>query len=95
MTGLASLVVSNTRIRGTIPAELGYLPYLQTIDLHNTLMTCCHTENEAVQQLQNNTLLPNFLVLDASSPQPPILDLRLNNRDAVLAGLLNTGGNMT
>jgi hypothetical protein len=47
MLGLQSLRLGNTRLHGTIPEELGHLPYLEHVDIHNTLMTCCQDVNEA------------------------------------------------
>lgn len=92
--GLNNLIISNTRIQGTIPKELGDLPFLQYVDMHNTLMTCCRTEDEALQHSQNNSLVPGFLSLNQSATMQPIIDASLNSRDAALAGYLNTGSNM-
>jgi hypothetical protein len=41
MLGLQSLSVRHTSVRGTIPPELAALPYLASVDLRDTHMTCC------------------------------------------------------
>lgn len=92
--GLTNIIISNTRVQGTIPKELGDLPFLQFVDMHNTLMTCCHTEEEALEAQNDNALVPQFLTLNDTATMQPIIDNRLTSRDAALAGFLNTGSNM-
>lgn len=41
MLGLQSLSIRNTLVGGTIPRELANLPYLESVDVRDTRMTCC------------------------------------------------------
>lgn len=41
MLGLQSLSVRHTLLGGTIPHELSQLPYLESVDVRDTRMTCC------------------------------------------------------
>jgi hypothetical protein len=47
MLGLQTLDLSNTRIKGSIPEELGSLPFLMSVDIRNTLMSCCSNMSQA------------------------------------------------
>jgi len=41
MLGLQSLSIRHTLVGGTLPRELADLPYLETVDVRDTRMTCC------------------------------------------------------
>lgn len=107
MLGLQVLDLSNTRIKGTIPAELGALPFLMSVDLRNTLMTCCHSEKEAermldLYNLRNKTrdvvrddgpdLLPSFLEFNLVNKRSPVDEPMPS--DPFLTKLMATGQNL-
>jgi hypothetical protein len=43
MLGLQSLSIRQTLVSGTIPRELADLPYLESVDVRDTRMSCCGT----------------------------------------------------
>lgn len=81
MLGLQTLDLSNTRISGSIPEELGNLPFLMNVDIRNTLMTCCknysaaNAANQALRKGQQQQQHPRQLLADStsSSSHPPQL----------------------
>jgi hypothetical protein len=90
MQGLQQLSISNTLLSGTIPQSLAQLPYLETVDMHNTLMTCCDTwQNATARQA---ALLPAFLTFDATVQRSPSIEML--GRNPLLNAYLNTGQNM-
>jgi hypothetical protein len=64
MLGLQSLSIRHTLLGGTIPRELADLPYLESVDVRDTRMTCCGSLEEAQERRRNGTLLPGYLTLD-------------------------------
>jgi hypothetical protein len=106
MLGLQMLDLSNTRISGSIPEELGNLPFLMTVDISNTLMSCCIDMSQAeaaqknvasdgkVPQKEDATpeLLPTFLQFDLQRKRSPV-DERMP-RDKYLAQFMATGENL-
>lgn len=106
MLGLQMLDLSNTRISGSIQEELGDLPFLMTVDIRNTLMSCCGDLSEAEAAEQNVApdgkvpskedetpeLLPTFLQFDLQQKRSP-LDQRMP-RDEYLAQYMATGENL-
>jgi hypothetical protein len=90
MQGLQQLSISNTLISGTIPASLAQLPYLEAVDMHNTLMTCCHSWQDATAP--QAPLLPAFLTFDASVQLSPSNEML--GRNPLLNLYMNTGQNM-
>jgi hypothetical protein len=106
MLGLQALDVSNTRIRGTIPEELGNLPFLMSVDIRNTLMSCCRNLSDAkaagdrinttdggVDDWQKGRaeLLPHFLQFNMANKRSPVDELM--PRDPFLRTLMATGEN--
>lgn len=92
MLGLQELNLGNTLLSGTIPQDLSLLPYLGFVDIHNTLMTCCSSMDEAEQRANNNTLLPGFLVFSNEMRRSPRNEQL--GRDPLLNTYMNTGSNM-
>jgi hypothetical protein len=88
MQGLQQLAISNTLISGTIPQSLALLPYLESVDMHNTLMTCCRSW----QDVQSQQLLPYFLTFDATVQRSPSNEML--GRNSLLNAYMNTGQNM-
>jgi len=101
MLGLQSLDLSNTRIKGRIPLELGNLPFLMAVDLRNTLMTCCDNYSDAYHAQQQyspgnasghdsaHRLLPPFLQFNDANKRSPI-DQRMPS-DPFLRKMMATG----
>jgi hypothetical protein len=90
MQGLQQLSISNTLISGTIPQSLSQLPYLESVDMHNTLMTCCKSWQDV--QAPQVELLPAFLTFDASVQRSPSNEML--GRNWLLNTYMNTGQNM-
>lgn len=84
MLGLQSLSIRHTLLGGTIPRELADLPYLESVDVRDTHMTCCRSLEEAQERRRNGTLLPWYLTLD----QVPV------NATAVEEEYITSAGNM-
>uniref|UniRef100_A0A383VRU3 Leucine-rich repeat-containing N-terminal plant-type domain-containing protein n=1 Tax=Tetradesmus obliquus TaxID=3088 RepID=A0A383VRU3_TETOB len=91
MQGLQQLSISNTLISGTIPEALSQLPYLESVDMHNTLMTCCGNWSD-VQSRTPAQLLPAFLTFDADLKRSPSNEMLGHN--PLLNAYMNTGQNM-
>lgn len=106
MLGLQTLDVSNTRIQGTIPEELGNLPFLMSVDIRNTLMTCCKNLSSAQAaehrvdqygeivgwQKNRSELLPPFLQFNLGNKRSPFQEPL--PRDPFLRKLMSTGENL-
>lgn len=106
MLGLQTLDLSNTRIRGTIPEELGNLPFLMSVDIRNTLMSCCSSldaASDASNRVGANGSVPAWSA-DRQELLPPFLQFNLGNkrspvdermpRDPFLRSLMATGENL-
>jgi hypothetical protein len=91
MQGLQELSISNTLISGTIPESLSQLPYLESVDMHNTLMTCCSSW-DSVQGRPAEQLLPAFLTFDSAVKRSPSNEML--GRNLLLNAYMNTGQNM-
>jgi hypothetical protein len=108
MLGLQVLDLSNTRIKGSIPNELGSLPFLMSVDIRNTLMSCCSNLSQAdaagsrvdsqgwppVRHAKSDPqeLLPGFLVFNKEQKRSP-LDERMPG-DPFLRKYMSTGENL-
>lgn len=76
MLGLQELHLQQTSIRGTLPPELGQLPFLMLVDVRNTLMTCCLTAAQADAAYAKRKLLPSYIEFSDSLMETPA---RLDN----------------
>lgn len=76
MLGLQDMYLQQTLLRGPLPSELGSLPYLVTVDIRNTLMSCCTSGAAATAAAARGDLLPSFLEFDFDAPpeSPAMMD---------------------
>lgn len=62
------------------------------MDIHNTLMTCCRTAEEAQARFNNGTMLPSFLLFNANMQVLPSEET--SSWDPQLNEYLSTDANM-
>lgn len=100
MLGLKELRVANTRLHGPVPDDMSLLPFLDVVDIHNTLMTCCDNKSDARARADcqwdtgcdGPRLLPGWLLFNNVTRRPPLEESF--SRDAILSQYTQTGANM-
>ena len=86
--GLQILNLRDTKVYGSIPYSLGKLPFLNLVDIRNTLMTCCNSSSAATAAKQNQSLLPDFLNFTSTYAAPT------HHIEGTPEGLPDPGANM-